>query len=173
VCGADGVPVETFGRAADQRLAGQSADLRARPYCPQPVGRKLIPKSGGGTRPQGIPNIRDRVVRSSLVGRTGNGCWTAQITNSMLGKLGLVSIEKRCIIPILALCDPLMPGKPYAGKGHVLLGKGGKRVTAPFPSSVFTTVTTVAGTLYLKGFAAWCNAYIFAFVFLAEAINSG
>ena len=34
-----------------------------------------------------------RRLRSSIVGRTGNGWWTMQLTNAMLGKLGLVSVE--------------------------------------------------------------------------------
>jgi len=66
-CGADGMTVETFGRTAEQRLAALSADLRAKTYRPQPVRRKLIPKSGGGTRPLGIPNVRDRIVQQAIL----------------------------------------------------------------------------------------------------------
>lgn len=66
-CGSDGMTVEAFGRAAEQRLAALSADLRAKTYRPKPVRRKLIPKSGGGTRPLGIPNVRDRIVQQAIL----------------------------------------------------------------------------------------------------------
>jgi RNA-directed DNA polymerase len=66
-CGADGMTVETFGRAAQQRLTALAADLRAKTYRPQPVRRKLIPKGGGGTRPLGIPSVRDRIVQQAVL----------------------------------------------------------------------------------------------------------
>jgi RNA-directed DNA polymerase len=64
--GSDGMTIEKFQENADQRLAQLSADLRAKTYRPQPVRRVLIPKSGGGQRPLGIPSIRDRIVQQAL-----------------------------------------------------------------------------------------------------------
>jgi len=92
--GADGTTVETFGRKAEERLAALSEDLRAKTYRPHPVRRKLIPKSGGGSRPLGIPTVRDRIVQQALLQvlepvfeptfstrshgfRPGKGCTTA------------------------------------------------------------------------------------------------
>jgi RNA-directed DNA polymerase len=66
-CGSDGMTVETFGSAAEQRLATLAADLRAKTYRPQPVRRKLIPKGGGGMRPLGIPSVRDRIVQQAVL----------------------------------------------------------------------------------------------------------
>lgn len=66
-CGADGMTVETFGRAAEKRLAELSADLRAKTYRPQPVRRKWIPKAGGGDRALGIPSVRDRIVQQAIL----------------------------------------------------------------------------------------------------------
>jgi RNA-directed DNA polymerase len=65
--GADGMSVRKFAESAVARLEALSADLGAKSYRPQPVRRKLIPKSGGGTRPLGIPTVRDRIVQQALL----------------------------------------------------------------------------------------------------------
>ena len=46
-------------------LLGVKEDLKAKRYRPNAVRRVEIPKPGGGTRPLGIPTIRDRVVQQA------------------------------------------------------------------------------------------------------------
>jgi RNA-directed DNA polymerase len=65
--GVDGMTVKKFAENDVERLEQLSADLRAKSYRPRPVRRKLIPKSGGGSRPLGIPTVRDRIVQQALL----------------------------------------------------------------------------------------------------------
>lgn len=67
--GAPGVDGVTFAMivaaGVGSWLSGLAEDLRAKRYKPQPVRRVHLPKPGGGTRPLGIPAIRDRVVQTA------------------------------------------------------------------------------------------------------------
>ena len=67
--GAPGVDGMTFGMieasGLETWLAGLREDLVSKTYRPGPVRRVIIPKPGGGSRPLGIPTIRDRVVQTA------------------------------------------------------------------------------------------------------------
>jgi len=64
--GCDGQTVEQFAAKQDENLERLHQALREKKYHPQPVRRVEIPKSGGGTRPLGIPTVRDRIVQQAL-----------------------------------------------------------------------------------------------------------
>ncbi len=65
--GAAGVDGETLAAAEEYgvaRLLGELADdLRSGRYRPSPVLRRHIPKPAGGTRPLGIPTVKDRIAQ--------------------------------------------------------------------------------------------------------------
>jgi RNA-directed DNA polymerase len=68
--GAAGVDRVTLAYAENEygvaRLLGElQADLRAGTYRPAPARRVDIPKPQGGTRPLGIPSVRDRVAQQA------------------------------------------------------------------------------------------------------------
>ena len=67
--GSAGVDGMTFGQiesdGAEKWLSGIRKELHAKTYRPQPVLRVMIPKPGGGSRPLGIPTVKDRVVQTA------------------------------------------------------------------------------------------------------------
>lgn len=64
--GMDGVTFEVIEEAGlEAWLRSLQEDLRNRTYKPSPVRRVMIPKTGGGERPLGIPTIRDRVAQTA------------------------------------------------------------------------------------------------------------
>jgi RNA-directed DNA polymerase len=64
--GVDGMTFDSIEAAGLEKwLAGLREDLVAKTYRCDPVRRVAIPKPGGGSRPLGIPTIRDRVVQTA------------------------------------------------------------------------------------------------------------
>lgn len=64
--GVDGVSVRRFAGRAEQYLAELQQALANGSYRPEPVKRVEIPKASGGSRPLGIPAVKDRVVQTAL-----------------------------------------------------------------------------------------------------------
>ena len=70
--GAEGMDGESLASihatpaARQQWLDCLRGELKAKTYRPSPVRRVMIPKSGGGERPLGIPTVKDRVVQTAL-----------------------------------------------------------------------------------------------------------
>jgi len=64
--GIDGVTIEDFPAHARAHWPGQRAQLNEGRYQPQAVRRVEIRKSGGGTRPLGIPTVTDRVIQQAI-----------------------------------------------------------------------------------------------------------
>ncbi len=64
--GVDGVSVERFEARSEDYLGELSRALRAGDYRPQPVKRVEIAKEDGGTRPLGIPAVKDRIVQTAV-----------------------------------------------------------------------------------------------------------
>ena len=64
--GVDGVSLERFEARSEFYLAELSEALRIGTYRTQAVRRVDIPKSDGGTRPLGIPAVKDRIVQRAM-----------------------------------------------------------------------------------------------------------
>jgi RNA-directed DNA polymerase len=64
--GIDRISIERFEGQADQYLQELHQQLKTGTYQPQAVKRVNIPKAGGGTRPLGIPTVKDRVVQMAI-----------------------------------------------------------------------------------------------------------
>ena len=70
--GAPGIDGETFERieknkgGVEEYLQGVADELKRKEYKPKPVRRVSIPRADGGTRPLGIPTIRDRIVQMAV-----------------------------------------------------------------------------------------------------------
>jgi RNA-directed DNA polymerase len=64
--GVDGQSIARFAAGAERYLRELHEELKAGRYRPQPVRRVEIPKPDGGTRPLGIPTVKDRVVQQAL-----------------------------------------------------------------------------------------------------------
>ena len=64
--GIDRISIERFEGQAAQYLQELQQQLKTGTYQPQAVKRVNIPKAGGGTRPLGIPTVKDRVVQMAI-----------------------------------------------------------------------------------------------------------
>lgn len=64
--GVDHVKVTDFGIRLEEELNKASEQIRQGSYQPQKIKRVEVPKAGGGTRPLGIPTVRDRVVQTAI-----------------------------------------------------------------------------------------------------------
>jgi RNA-directed DNA polymerase len=64
--GVDGQSLERFDAREELYLEELASGLREGSYRPQPVKRVEIPKGDGGTRPLGIPTVKDRVVQTAV-----------------------------------------------------------------------------------------------------------
>lgn len=65
--GVDGETVTDFAMNLDANLELLHEELKINQYVPKPVLRVEIPKADGGTRPLGIPTVRDRVAQQAFV----------------------------------------------------------------------------------------------------------
>jgi RNA-directed DNA polymerase len=64
--GIDRISIERFEGQAEQYLQELHEQLKTGTYQPLAVKRVNIPKAGGGTRPLGIPTVKDRVVQMAI-----------------------------------------------------------------------------------------------------------
>jgi len=67
--GVDGVSVDEVVESAPQVLPQLRQSLLSGTYIPGDIRRVWIPKSGGGQRGLGIPNVIDRVVQQAVLAR--------------------------------------------------------------------------------------------------------
>ncbi len=63
--GVDGQSLEKFAANSETYLSELSIALKDGSYRPQPVRRVEIPKGDGGSRPLGIPSVKDRIVQTA------------------------------------------------------------------------------------------------------------
>lgn len=63
--GVDGQSLEKFAARSEIYLSELSTALKDGSYRPQPVRRVDIPKDDGGSRPLGIPAVKDRIVQTA------------------------------------------------------------------------------------------------------------
>jgi RNA-directed DNA polymerase len=64
--GVDGMSIERFAARSSDYLAELSSALRTGEYRPQAVKRVDIPKGDGGTRPLGVPAVKDRIAQTAV-----------------------------------------------------------------------------------------------------------
>ncbi len=64
--GIDRISIERFDGQAEQYLQELHQQLKTGTYQPQAVKRVNIPKASGGTRPLGIPTVKDRVLQMAI-----------------------------------------------------------------------------------------------------------
>ena len=64
--GYDRIIIERFEGQAEQYLQELHQQLKTETYQPQAVKRVNIPKASGGTRPLGIPTVKDRLVQMAI-----------------------------------------------------------------------------------------------------------
>ena len=64
--GIDGISIARFETQAAKYLSEVAEHLKTGQYRAQAVRRVEIPKAGGGSRPLGIPTVKDRVVQAAV-----------------------------------------------------------------------------------------------------------
>lgn len=64
--GIDGISIARFEAQAPKYLGEIAEQLKTGQYRAEAVRRVDIPKTGGGSRPLGIPTVKDRVVQAAL-----------------------------------------------------------------------------------------------------------
>jgi RNA-directed DNA polymerase len=64
--GVDRVTWQTYKANLETHLAALPEKLVNGTYCPQPVVRRLIPKSNGKLRPLGLPALEDKIVAKAV-----------------------------------------------------------------------------------------------------------
>jgi group II intron reverse transcriptase/maturase len=69
--GVDGVSAQTYGKQLEENLARLVGRLKRGSYRARLVRRKEIPKSGGKTRPLGIPVVEDKLVQTAAAKTLG------------------------------------------------------------------------------------------------------